>query len=107
MPNKTEYKPCPFCGGQPVRKVERDILTVSCPNCVSVGFSNHVRFGCMSDSSWNRRANTSENDIYKAVDKICSERESDGSYKGNSHHLSQEIVMEVMKVITASRKDKE
>jgi hypothetical protein len=38
-------------------------------------------------------------DIYKVVDEICWEREKNGSYKGNSHHLSQEITEAVMKVI--------
>jgi len=58
-----EHLPCPFCGSQPVRKVDRDILTVSCPNCLSVGFSNHVRFGCMADAQWNERADIVEEKI--------------------------------------------
>jgi hypothetical protein len=38
-------------------------------------------------------------DIYKVVNAICWEREKNGSYKGNSHHLSQEITEAVMEVI--------
>ena len=51
----SELKPCPFCGSQPSRKVEGDILSVCCENCVSVGFHNHVRHGCIADAQWNTR----------------------------------------------------
>jgi hypothetical protein len=37
-----------------------------------------------------------QNVIFKAVDKVTSAREADGSYRGNSHHLSQEITTEVV-----------
>jgi len=37
-----------------------------------------------------------QNVIFKAVDKVTSAREADGSYQGNSHHLSQEITTEVV-----------
>ena len=47
---------CPFCGGRPERFVKNDILFVKCPRCVSVGFHNHVRFGCQADAEWNERA---------------------------------------------------
>jgi sarcosine oxidase delta subunit len=50
-----ELLKCPFCGEKPIRKVENDILSITCPNCVSVGFHNHVRFGCRADSEWNTR----------------------------------------------------
>lgn len=48
-------RPCPFCGAQPVRKVVGDILSVTCPQCVSVGFRNHVRLGCQADAKWDER----------------------------------------------------
>jgi len=47
--------PCPFCGSEPVREVVRDVLSIRCPQCVSVGFSNHVRLGCLADAQWNDR----------------------------------------------------
>ena len=47
--------PCPFCGTTPTRRVSHDILHVECPQCVSVGFHNHVRFGCRADEEWNTR----------------------------------------------------
>ena len=51
-----KLKPCPFCGTKPRRTVKGQILSVECPNCVSVGFHNHVRLGCLADSQWNERA---------------------------------------------------
>jgi hypothetical protein len=50
-----ELKNCPFCGTAPQRCVDHEILHVECPNCVSVGFHNHVRLGCRADSEWNSR----------------------------------------------------
>ena len=50
--------PCRRCGADPTRFVKHDILTVECPNCVGVGFHNHVRFGCWADSEWNKWAAT-------------------------------------------------
>jgi len=47
---------CPFCGGRPERGVNNNIVSVKCPRCVSVGFHNHVRFGCQADAKWNERA---------------------------------------------------
>ena len=55
--NKRIYLSCPFCGSQPVRKIVNNILSVHCPECVSVGFHNHVKFGCKADSEWNKRQN--------------------------------------------------
>lgn len=52
--------PCPFCGSIPVRKVSNEILSITCPNCVSIGFHNHIRFGCLADSQWNNRVNILE-----------------------------------------------
>lgn len=49
-----ELKPCPFCGGEPYRKVTNDILTVGCADCL-ISFANHVRFGCLADAEWNQR----------------------------------------------------
>ena len=46
---------CPFCGTEPKRYVSNNILHIECPECVSVGFHNHVRLGCLADSQWNRR----------------------------------------------------
>lgn len=36
-----------------------------------------------------------ENIIYAAVCPICEDRENGGSYKGNGHHLAQEITKAV------------
>ena len=47
--------PCPFCGSEPTRKVVNDILMIQCPDCISIGFCNHVRFGCRADAEWNTR----------------------------------------------------
>jgi hypothetical protein len=52
----SELKPCPFCGSAPTRLVEKDVLSVECPRCVTVGFHNHVRFGCIAESLWNSRS---------------------------------------------------
>lgn len=51
----SELLPCPFCGVLPTRRVSNDILMVECPSCASVGFHNHVRFGCQADAEWNTR----------------------------------------------------
>jgi hypothetical protein len=58
----SKSKPCPFCGSIPIRLVERDVLSVECPKCVSVGFHNHVRFGCLADTLWNSREHDSDED---------------------------------------------
>lgn len=50
-----ELLPCPFCGDTPRREVKNDILIIECPSCVSVGFHNHVRLGCLADDQWNTR----------------------------------------------------
>ena len=55
MSSKTDLLPCPFCGAQPTRYTYNDILFVECPECVSVGFHNHVRFGCRAEDEWNTR----------------------------------------------------
>jgi len=55
-----EYLPCPFCGSQPERKIKGGRLEVFCPQCVSVRFANHVRYGCIADSKWNERADIKE-----------------------------------------------
>ena len=41
------------------------------------------------------------NIIYHAVSKITDERERNGSYKGNGHHLAQEITEAVVKAFVA------
>ncbi len=48
-------KPCPFCGENPTRRISNDILIVECQQCVSIGFHNHVQFGCRADLEWNTR----------------------------------------------------
>ena len=52
---KQELKPCPFCRSAPERSVSNDILKIECKACVSVGFHNHVRFGCRAEAEWNNR----------------------------------------------------
>ena len=51
----SELLPCPFCGSKPVRRVSNDILSINCPECISVGFHNHIRLGCLADEEWNTR----------------------------------------------------
>ena len=53
--DKHELKPCPFCGAKPKRYVRHEILHIQCPNCVSIGFHNHIRFRCMADTMWQTR----------------------------------------------------
>jgi hypothetical protein len=55
MPEESKLKPCPFCGSEPVREIERDILSVHCPRCISIGFHNHIKWGCQADAEWNNR----------------------------------------------------
>ncbi len=55
-----QLKPCPFCGTKPERRVKSEILFVHCPECVSVGFHNHVRFGCRADPACNTIAHLTE-----------------------------------------------
>lgn len=50
-----KLKPCPFCGALPIREVSGDRLYIHCPNCVSVGFCNHIKLGCLADNQWNNR----------------------------------------------------
>lgn len=52
--------PCPFCGSNPVTSTDaqRQIYSVECPKCVSIGFHNYFRFGCMADAQWNERIQT-------------------------------------------------
>ena len=59
--------PCPFCGTMPVREVSNDILSIYCPNCVSVGFHNHVRFGCRADTERNIRTSSSKEALLNEV----------------------------------------
>ena len=56
----TDLKSCPFCGEKPDRYIAHDILHINCPNCVSVGFHHHVRFGCRADTEWNTRIKEDE-----------------------------------------------
>lgn len=74
--NKTEEEllQCPFCGSIPRREVKNDILVIECPSCVSVGFHNHVRFGCRADEEWNTRiahANTQHSKILEDYDRLA------------------------------------
>jgi hypothetical protein len=39
------------------------------------------------------------NVVYAAVSKITDDRENNGSYTGNAHHLAQEITDEVCKAL--------
>ena len=51
-----ELKPCPFCGSMPKREIRNDILNITCSECVSIGFHNHVNYGTVADTEWNTRA---------------------------------------------------
>ena len=51
-----ELKPCPFCGSMPKREIRNDILNITCNECVSIGFHNHVNYGTIADTEWNTRA---------------------------------------------------
>ena len=51
-----ELKPCPFCGSIPKREIRNDILNITCSECVSIGFHNHVNYGTVADTEWNTRA---------------------------------------------------
>ena len=62
-----ELKPCPFCGTKPVREIINDIVGVTCPNCVSVGFHSHVRLGCLSDKQWDTRVDAKRETSQLAV----------------------------------------
>ena len=46
---------------------------------------------------------TISNEIYNVVSKITEERERNGSYKGNGHHLAQEITDAVCEIITTEK----
>ena len=53
--NEADLLPCKFCGSRPIRKVgevANNVLSVFCPECASVGFHYHVRFGCLADRDW-------------------------------------------------------
>jgi len=43
------------------------------------------------------------NVVYAAVSSITDARENNGSYKGNSHHLAQEITAAVCNAISTSK----
>ena len=66
--------PCPFCGSQPVTRTDaaRQIYSVECPKCVSIGFHNHFRFGCMADAQWNERADIMEEKILQLKAEIAA-----------------------------------
>jgi Zn-finger nucleic acid-binding protein len=60
--DKTGLLPCPFCGSEAERRTGQDMVIVRCPKCVSVGFYNHVRLGCLADARWNERAEEPKNE---------------------------------------------
>lgn len=78
--NSTELLACPFCGTQPIRKVSNDILSVTCPNCVSIGFHNHVRFGCRADAEWNTRANAQISCVTPSAESDCHHKKEDKTW---------------------------
>lgn len=43
--------------------------------------------------------NKISNVIYNAIIGICEDREANGSYKGNGHHLAQEITEAIVKAL--------
>ena len=59
MSELLELLPCPFCGSKPTREIKNDMLLIECPECISVGFHNHARFGCRADEEWNTRVDSS------------------------------------------------
>ena len=65
-PIEYDLLPCPFCGAAPERYVSNDILHVNCPTCVTIGFHNHVRFGCRADYEWNNRT-TSRKETHSEI----------------------------------------
>ena len=43
---------CKFCGSEPDRFIQGEVLHVKCPLCNTVHFATHVRFGCLADAQW-------------------------------------------------------
>lgn len=42
-----------------------------------------------------------ENKIYASIVGVCEERESNGSYRGNGHHLAQELTIKISEALLA------
>jgi len=92
-----KLKPCPFCGEDPIREVRNNILTVHCPQCVSVGFHNHVRLGCLADTQWNNRAKIAPSTLDEVRKEFEEMRQGFADIKLSEKAREDKVLMASMK----------